>query len=425
MMDLVRFKRGQQHAQYFRLDPHFEGNTFFPHSVLVPLAFQTQASSTPLVYAGDFVHEGQLIARADNSTSVNVHAPVPGRVSELVETQYANGQAFRGMRICTGGRFDFLGKNRPPYPWKDGTQTQLVQFFDTAGLVATVNDTISLAQVIKNAQEKGIVTLTVVLYDKDPTCTLDSFLARQFTREVAVGIECIARSMNAKHIVIETRAEKKDKAIFDTIGSVITDRDIAHLVASQSYPTKTESIHLAEEHAVVIDAVTALSVYESVRCNQPMLTTYVLVTGKSIAGAAVTKVRIGTPVSHLIEEVGGLTGSNTHIITNGLLRGSLVDSIDFPVGKGIKSIHVVGKDVEIQTQLGECGHCGQCLRSCPAYIDPIGVVRHIQKKRYTAEVQHALSVCNGCACCSAVCPARIPLSAIIKSASQQGRCNAV
>ena len=420
MMEFIRFKRGQQQVKYIRLEPQFEGNAFLPQYALVPLAFRTQTSGFPLVSVGDFVTEGQMIARAGNSLSAHVHASVPGVVSGIIDAQLPNGHLFRGIHIKTGGSFGILGKQRSSYPWKQSDQAGILHFLDLAGLVNTSGETTSLSEDIRTAVKQGVTTLTVMLYDKDPTCILDSFLARRFIREVAEGISIIAHVMGAAKIIIETGAEKKDRALFDTIGSVIPDRDLAHLTVPQTYPVGNAHTRSAEKNAVVIDASTALSVYESVQHNQPMLTTYLLLTGKTLEHAKVIKVRIGTPIGHLVEECGGFKSKNTHIILNGLLRGTLVDSLDLPAGKGIKSIHAVGNDIDIQKQLEECGHCGQCLRSCPAYIDPIDTVRRIQRNRYTAETLRSIALCSGCACCSAVCPMRIPLSAIIKSAAERG-----
>lgn len=424
-MECIRFKRGQQQAQHLRLEPHFEGNAFFPRYALVPLEFQTQTSSLPAVSIGDFVHEGQLIARADRNTSVHVHAPVPGIVAAAIDTKLANGQVFRGLRIRTGGSFKLLGTKHSPYPWGSVEQTELIQFLESAGLVNTVKNTVSLAHTVRTAINTKTIALTVVLYDKDPTCILDSFLAGHFTREIAEGIDCIAYAMGAEKIIIETSTGKKGKAVFNDMSSLITDRNLVHLTASHVYPAETDAIRAAEKNAIAIDALTALGVYESVQYNQPMLTTYMLITGKSLERAAIIKVRIGTPIRDLIQTLGGFKSKNTHIIINGLLQGTLVDSLDLPAGKGIKSVHAIGTETDVQQQLGDCGHCGQCLRSCPAYIDPINTVRHIQSETYTVETQRAIALCNGCACCSAVCPERIPLSAIIKSAVKQGRCDAL
>ena len=424
-MEFIRFKRGQQQAHYISLEPQFEGNAFLPQYALVPLAFRTQTSNLPLVSVGDFVNEGQMIARARNSISAHVHAPVPGVVSGIIDAQLPNGHSFRGIHIKTGGAFEILGKQRTPYPWKQSDQTRLLHFLDLAGLVNTAGETTALAENIRAAIKQGITTLTVMLYDKDPTCILDSFLARRFTHEVAEGISIIAHAMGATKIIVETGMGKKDRALFDTIETDVPGHRLVHLTVPQTYPAENAHTYSAEKDTIIVDAATTLEVYESVRNNQPMLTTYVLLTGKTLEHTKVVKVRIGTPIGHLIEECGGFRSKNTHIILNGLLRGTLVDSLDLPVGKGIKSIHAVGNDIDIQQQLEECGHCGQCLRSCPTYIDPIDTVRHIRREQYTADTLRAIALCSGCACCSSVCPARIPLSTIIKSADAQGTSYAV
>lgn len=95
MMEFIRFKRGQQQAKYIRLEPQFEGNAFLPQYAMIPLAFREQTSGLPLVSVGDFVNEGQMIARARNSLSAHVHASVPGVVSGIIDTQLPNGHSFR------------------------------------------------------------------------------------------------------------------------------------------------------------------------------------------------------------------------------------------------------------------------------------------------------------------------------------------
>ena len=420
MMEFIRFKRGQQQVIYPHPEPQFEGNAFLPQYALIPLSFQTRMRSFPLVSAGDFVHEGQLIAQAGNSASVHVHASVPGTISGLIDTKLPSGHVFHGIHIRTAGTFDILGKQRTPYPWRQNNQAELLHFLDFAGLINTAGGITPLAETLRTAEKNSIKKLTVILYDKDPSCMLDSFLARRFIREVAEGIGIIAQTMDASKITIETGAEKKDRTLFDIIGSVIPDRNLASLTVPASYPPENSSSRSAEKNTVVIDATTALAVYESVKYNQPMVTTYVLLTGKTLEHTTIVKARIGTPIGHLIEECGGFKSKHTHIILNGLLQGTLVDSLDLPVGKGIKSIHAVGKEIDIQKQLEECGHCGQCLRSCPLFIDPINTVRLLRKGQYTDSVLHSISLCRGCACCSAVCPARIPLCTIIKSAAVRG-----
>lgn len=420
MTEFIQFKRGRQQAKYIHSEPRFEGNAFLPQYALIPLAFQTGMRSFPLVSVGDFVREGQLIARPGNSESIHSHASVPGIVSGIIDAKLPSGHFFRGIHIRTEGQFEILGKPRSGYPWRQVNQDELLHFLDFAGLVNTAKGIFPLAESIVSAKRSGINRLTAVLYDKDPSCCLDSFLTRRFIREIAEGIEIIAYALEAAKVTIELSADKNEHETRNVLSTIISGREPAFITVPPAYPPENMHTCSAEKNALVIDAATAIAVYESVKYNQPMLTTYILLTGKAIEHSKVFKIRIGTPIGHLVEECGGFKTKNTHIILNGLLQGILVDSLDLPVGKGIKSVHVVGKDIDIQKQLEECGHCGACLRSCPAFIDPIGIVRLIRHERYTDDVRHSLAVCRHCACCSAVCPARIPLCTIIHAAAKKG-----
>lgn len=419
MIRFIQFKRGQQFIKYTYTAPRFEGNAFLPQYALIPLSFQTQMISKPLVAAGDSVHEGQIIAQAGNTVSVHVHASVPGTVSGIVESPLPNGRLFRGIRIRTEGAFDILGKTPDPYPWRQASDEELLHFIERSGIVNTADGIMPLAEMLKTAKQNGIQTLTARLYDKDPSCGLDSFLAKQFLPHVAEGVGIAAQALGASKVIIEAAAIKKNRTLSDTAERIITGAAISYISVPETYPAETPRTVAAERTTFVIDAATAIALYESAYYNQPMLSTYVVLTGKALGTSKVLKVRIGTPIGSLIEECGGFKSKNTHIVMNGLLRGVPAGNLDIPVGKGIKSIHAAGNDIDLKHRIEECGHCGQCLRNCPAYLDPIKVVRAIENNRYTPDILHAIAVCRRCACCSAGCPSRIPLCAIIGSAAQQ------
>lgn len=419
MIHFIQFKRGQQFIKYTYTAPRFEGNAFLPQYALIPLSFQTQMTCEPLVSAGDIVHEGQMIARAGNTASVHVHASVPGTVSDIVESPLPNGRFFRGIRIKTGGAFDILGKTPNPYPWQQASNEDLLHFIELSGIVNTANGITPLAAMLRTARQNGIQTLTARFYDKDPSCGLDSFLAKQFLPQVVEGVGIAAQALGASKVIIEAATVKKNRTLSDTAERIITGKPLSYISVPETYPAETPRTVAAERTTFVIDAATAIALYESVYYNQPMLSTYVVLTGKALGTSKVLKVRIGTPIDSLIEECGGFKSKHTHIVMNGLLRGIPAGSLDIPVGKGIKSIHAAGNDIDLTHKREECGHCGQCLRNCPAYLDPIKVVRAIESNRYTPDIIHAITVCRRCACCSAGCPSRIPLCAIIGSAAQQ------
>ncbi len=428
MMEFIQFKRGGHAITFAATKPAFEGNSFLPQHAIIPLSCESDVTAVPVVAYGDFVQEGQILARAHNKKAVNVHASVPGIISGFITTELPDGSMFHGVHIKTQGPFALLGKKHAYYNWRDTDSDVLLDMIGNRGLVSTVeNSTVSLAATLHHAKEVSVNTIHLRLYDQDPTSCLDSFLSQHFLNQIAEGVAIIAKSMNITCINISVPSSSANtQTIAQTVKKYMSDGDVRCNTVSKKYPITPLShkgkIMRNTQFSLDIDASTALSVYECIACNQPMLYTYVLLTGKALKESKVFKVRIGTPIGNLIEECGGFKTKTVRIIVNGLIRGISADNLDLPIGKGIKSIHAVNKDFEATGIPNECKNCGQCLRSCPAYTDPIKTVRAIQKNAYTDDVLRTLDICKGCACCSMVCPARIPLCAIIqKAAAKQGK----
>ena len=409
-------KRGQQTFKFTYQIPQFNGNTFLPPHAIIPLTFQTAMNSTLLVKEGDAVQEGQMIAQAIDCNAVHVHTSVPGTVLDLITAELPNGKLFRGVHIETKGTFPLLKTVSPHYRWQAVTPDALITAIETAGLINTVTGIVPLAKGMRIAKQNAIRVLKVILYDRDPTCTLDSFLAQYFPHLIAEGIALIATALSVSQIELFIPESKQEAELPHLIQELLPEQKIVHSRVKQLYPPNTIHYKLyTETSAFCIDSYTALATYDSVICNQPMLYSYVLINDQTLTQAKVFKIRIGTPIRNIITECGGLKTNRDHLILNGLIQGLSVHTADVPIGKGVKSIHIVNHPLELQANIDACGHCGHCLRVCPRYIDPIKVARAIRKQQYTNEVLHDISLCIACSCCSAACPARIPLWEIIQT----------
>ena len=416
MTHFIPSKRGQQTFKFAYQPPQFSGNTFLPPYAIIPLTFQTAMNSTLLVKKGDVVQEGQMLAQAIDGNAVHVHTSVPGTVLDLIKVELPNGKLFRGVHIETKGSFPLLKTMSPHYRWQQAAPDALVTAVENAGLINTVAGIVPLAKGMRIAKQSETSTLKVILYDRDPTCTLDSFLAQHFPHSIAEGIALIATALSVSCIELLIPESKQELELPHLVQELLPEQTIIQYRVKQIYPPNTIHYKLyPETNAFYIDSYTALSTYDSVVCNQPMLYSYVLLNDEKRTQAKVFKIRIGTPIRNIITECGGLKTNRAHLILNGLIQGVSVHTVDLPVGKGIKSIHVVHHSLESQATIDACGHCGHCLRVCPRYIDPIKVARAIRKQQYTNEVLHTISLCIACSCCSAACPARIPLLEIIQA----------
>ena len=90
--------------------------------------------------------------------------------------------------------------------------------------------------------------------------------------------------------------------------------------------------------AVVHNVGTAFAVYEAVQKNKPLFERVVTITGKSLNKPGNYFVRIGTPVSKLIEAAGGMPDDTGKIVNGGPMMGKAINNTDVPVVKGTSGI---------------------------------------------------------------------------------------
>jgi len=161
--------------------------------------------------------------------------------------------------------------------------------------------------------------------------------------------------------------------------------------------------------AVVTNIATTLAVYEAVQKNKPLFERVVTVTGKSVKNPSNFKVRIGTPVSELIEAVGGLPENCGKIINGGPMMGKSVTNTEIPITKGTSGILLLPQEESKRGQTMPCIRCSRCVSVCPMGLEPFLLMTLAEKQIWDrAEYEHVMD-CIECGSCSFTCPAKRPL----------------
>lgn len=461
MIERLRSSRGKLTLTHQIFPLSFGGNAFLPSRALVPFSVDAgEPAAVAVVKVGDTVREGQLIARAAHAGAAHAHASVPGVVTRLVSANFLAGSALRAVEIRTRGSFEHLGKVQPNRPWQHSTASELLRLVTDAGVVATrlhphaqITSTATgthagaqhtyakdygqkrraeahtlrlmraawesgnaLATHLHLHVRKGVRKLTLYLCDDDATCPLSSFLAQEFPEPVATGTAIIARILDATYTACLHTLPKRSPGLA-RMRAVFPFNEM-HDAYRRHYPFSNLSAPRYRA-GCTIDALTAVHVYEAVVLSQPQISSYIALTGAGLKSPQVLRARIGTPLGALIEECGGFRTRPGHLIINGLLKGSVLESLDLPFSKGIKSLHVTGKALSSSASCTSCQNCGDCARICPVYLDPIKIARAAHRNQFTEEVLQSLRICHQCGLCSAACTARIPLAKLLHDAQER------
>ena len=168
--------------------------------------------------------------------------------------------------------------------------------------------------------------------------------------------------------------------------------------------------------AVVQNVATSLAVYEAVQKNKPLIDNTVTVTGECFPKQSNLLVRVGTPISYIIDFLGGMPEDAAKVISGGPMMGKAVSNLDAATLKGTSSVLFLTEAQTRRKPETNCIRCGKCAEACPMGLEPF-LLNKLARNGMTDELeQNAVQDCIECGCCLYTCPANIPLLDYIRVA---------
>lgn len=402
-------------------------NASIPGFALIPMLQHVGSPATCLVKPGDPVHEEMLIGKADGPRSANVHSSIPGVVVDVRQARGADGSVSRAVLIEFGGEFAATGKRREPVEWETLSRAELLGRIQAAGVVGLGGGLIPTHLKLAPSPGRAIELFIANGMVCEPSMTGDSSLMREKPAEISTGMKICRKILEARHVVLAVGEADEQEIVpgfqkaFQENGA---DWEIA--VLPSRYPQGHEQLLRAavlsrtageavsrngggEPACIVLNVGTILAVYEAVVLGRPMIERVVTVCGLPVREPRSLKVRVGTPISELFDECGGLREQPAKVVLGGPMRGLAVDALDFPVTKGVSGVVTFTR---AETNLGPelpCIHCGACVDACPWGLVPTRLHKLIERGEFTRAFAEGLSSCTECGCCAFSCPSRIPL----------------
>ncbi len=401
-------------------------NGYLPQTAFIPLKKNNQESVQILIKEGESVKEGQVIARDDH---LAIHSSIPGKVEEIVHTQFVDGSEGFAAKIRLQGSFSFTGKQTADIDYGTFERNTIHFSLNEKGVLNTFDSVQPLALQIESLDKTRPLILTLRLFSDDPSRISDSFIADNYLEEAVTGACIVAKAMDAAGVVIARDSNKEDYD-FDSIvawKNLKCQKTVVSLDA-RTYPCGfmheiTQAVKNAARNQpfknignkdLYIDVQTAVNVYNAIVKNMPVTTCSVHLTGDCINTASVMKVKIGTLISDLAKQSGGFKRVPSKVIINGKITGNALSAMNIPISQEVKSVCFIPEN-QVPYQVEEnCIRCGKCSRICPVGLQPESLLRcynNINPDDAEISLIKKTSVlCTGCSLCNAVCPSRISLS---------------
>ncbi len=395
-----------------------------PKQVIIPLSQHIGAPAQAVVKKGDLVKVGTLLAKAGGFVSANIHSSVSGKVNKIDNALDASGYKRPAVFIDVEGDEWEESIDRSETLVKECTLSskEIIDKIAAAGIVgmggATFPTQVKLLPPPGNKAD--IIIINAV--ECEPYLTADHSLMMEKGEEILVGVSILMKAANVNKAVIGIENNKPD-AIAHMTKLAASYAGIEVMPLKVKYPqggekqlidavtsrqVKSGALPISVG-AIVQNVGTVFAVYQAVQKKKPLFERVVTVTGKAVANPSNFLVRIGTPISALIEAAGGIPENTGKIIGGGPMMGKALISPEVPVGKGSSGVLLLTKEESVRKPMHDCIRCAKCVEVCPMGLNPAFLMRSTVFKNWEmAEADH-IQDCIECGSCSFTCPANRPL----------------
>lgn len=394
-----------------------------PKTLMFPMAQHIGAPAKPIVKKGDRVLTCQKIGEAQGFVSANIFSSISGTVTDVGLYPAIDGTKVMTVVIEN----DFLDERAEvELPSKDKSLADVA--FD-AGLVGMGGA--AFPSHVKFSIPEGKSADIIILNGSEcePYITSDHRVMVEEGEVVVDGLKIVMEKLSAKEGYISIEKNKRDA--IENMRKICEKYDNIHVVPLETkYPQGSEK-HLIKSTirkevpsgklpidigVVVLNIETAAEISHIYSTGAPLISRVVTVSGTIVNNPANFEVRIGTPITALIEAAGGLSEEAAKVISGGPMMGSALFSVDFPVVKGCGAILFFGEKDVMKEKCIPCIRCGRCVDACPMHLVPINLCNMAIVRDWEGCSENNVFDCIECGCCSFVCPSKRQIVQSIKLA---------
>ena len=405
-----------------------------PKVAVYPMGQHIGAPAVPIVKKGDKVKVGTMIAEAGGFVSAPIFSGVSGTVLKVDTVVDASGYAKPAVYITVEGDEweESIDRSEKLVTTKDKpelTPEDIIGKIKAAGIVgmggACFPTHVKLTPPPGSKPEWVIINAV----ECEPYLTADHRLMLEKADEVLVGVDLLMRAgkVNKAYIGIE---ENKPDAI-----ALLKEKCKAQYPNIEVVPLKTKYPQGGEKQlidavvrrqvpappalpvsvgAIVQNVGTAFAVYEAVMKNKPLFERVVTVTGKSLKKPSNLLVRMGTPMSQLIDACGGLPEDTGKVIGGGPMMGKALRNTEVPICKGSSGVLIMNDKEARRAEPQTCIRCAKCVGACPMGLEPYLLATLSEKHMYERAMNEDVVSCIECGSCQFTCPSNRPLLDLIR-----------
>lgn len=428
-MKLRTFRIGGVHPQENKITAEIPTKVAeLPKQAVFPLSQHIGAPAKPVVQKGDAVKVGTLIAEAGGFVSAPIFSSVSGTVLKIDDIVDATGYRKPSIIIKVEGdewveSIDRTDKLETIEAHPELTPEEIVKRVKDAGVTGMGGA--GFPTFIKLTPPPTAKAECVIIngVECEPYITSDYRLMLEHPDEIIIGLQLLMKAVKVDkgYIGIEDNKPKAIK-LFEEKTANIDSIEIVTLAKKYPQGGEKQLVDAVIQRqvpappaipvnvgAVVQNVGTAFAVYQAVMKNKPLFERYTTVTGKQVKNPGNFLVRMGTPMSQLIDACGGLPEGDNKILAGGPMMGKALTTTEVPICKGTNSVTILTDKDAHRKEPQPCIRCAKCVNACPMGLEPYLLATCSAMKNWEKAEAEDIVSCIECGSCQFTCPAHRPL----------------
>ncbi len=404
-------------------------NLPLPDVAYIPVSQHIGAPAEIMVEKGDQVKAGQLIASPQGFVSANIHSSVSGTVQKIDLFPDSSGYKRTSIIIQVEGDewMDDIDRSPEINPDITASPEEIRKKIRENGIVGLGGATFPSHVKLSLPRGKKADALIINGVECEPYLTADHRLMLEKAPEIVIGIKLLMKVLEVNRAMIGIERNKPDaikhfqQILSNEPGITVHalkvkypqggEKQLIKALTNREVPVRGLPIDVG---AIVHNAGTVFAVYEAIQKNKPLIERVVTVTGYGLQNPSNFLVRIGTPVSKLIEAAGGLPEDTGKIISGGPMMGKALSNTSVPVVKGTTGILLMPNSQSRRKSIQPCIRCSKCITACPQGLEPYLLMAMTQKEMFENLEMNNIMDCIECGSCAYICPANRPLLDFIR-----------
>ncbi len=408
----------------------------------VPLTGAGAEQPVPAVKPGQTVQRGQVIARSSRR-GLCVHAPVSGRVSNLslVDTPFACDVLSVVMEPDQDQPSPMVAVSAVDARAPDDLDLEgLLTRLREAGVTATTPTGRGLLDALERRGERTVQHVVVNGMESEPYLTAEYRMLSEHAGLLVGTAGLIKQAVGAHRLWLAV--DRANHVLVQQLRGLAKGTPLRVRPLPNKYPQGAVPLLIhrmfgreipygqsALDVGVLVVDVTSLWAAAFALSGRPFTSRVVTVAGDAVARPGNLEIPFGTPIEHVVKQV-GLNGPIDRAIVGGPMTGLALEDLACVTTPQVGALILLSDEQPVARKPGPCIRCGWCTDDCPVGLDPTSVLDAVEAYHLDADTlakrcgrgkidlaeriediavlyPHA---CLGCGVCSYVCPASLPLA---------------